>query len=149
VKLRRAGLADAPAIAALHRLTMRTNLPFVPDIHTLDEEAAFFGGRFLAENEAWVAEHDGRLAGYVAFSADWVNHLYVHPDWQGQGVGPQLLAIALADGQPKQLWAFAENARARRFYEKRGWLAVEFGDGTGNAEGQPDVRYAWTSPQRG
>jgi ribosomal protein S18 acetylase RimI-like enzyme len=40
-----------------------------------------------------------------------------------------------------QLWAFQSNARARRFYERHGFEAVEFTDGNGNEERWPDVRY--------
>ena len=36
-------------------------------------------------------------------------------------IGPALLARALADGRPKQLWAFQQNHRARRFYERYGF----------------------------
>ena len=43
-----------------------------------------------------------------------------------------------------QLWTFQQNARARRFYEERGFRAVEFTDGEGNEEKTPDVRYEWT-----
>ena len=40
-----------------------------------------------------------------------------------------------------KLWTFQRNAGARRFYERNGFVAVEFGDGTGNEEREPDVRY--------
>jgi putative acetyltransferase len=40
---------------------------------------------------------------------------------------------------------FQANERARRFYEKRGCVPVEFTDGSGNEEKTPDVRYRWTS----
>ncbi len=147
MKLRRAELADAPAIARLHRAAVRENLPFLPELHTAEEDLAFFRDVFLAEETVWVAEaDDGRVAGYVGFHDGWVRHLFVHPDHQRRGLGPQLLAIAMADGGPKQLWTFAANTRARRFYEARGWRAVEFGDGSGNEEGHPDVRYAWAPP---
>ena len=46
-------------------------------------------------------------------------------------------------GRPMQLWTFQQNDRARRFYEARGFEAVEFTDGSGNKERQPDVRYVW------
>ena len=78
----------------------------------------FFAERFLPANEVWVADAEGRVAGYVGFDPDWINHLYVHPDFQGQGLGPQLLALAVADGRPRRLWTFQQNARARRFYER-------------------------------
>ncbi|MDP9464580.1 MAG: GNAT family N-acetyltransferase, partial [Actinomycetota bacterium] len=41
-----------------------------------------------------------------------------------------------------QLWTFESNDRARRFYERHGFTAVEFTDGAGNEERWPDVRYA-------
>ena len=37
----------------------------------------------------------------------------------------------------------ATTADARRFYERNGFVAEAFGDGTGNEERQPDVRYTW------
>ena len=42
-----------------------------------------------------------------------------------------------------ELYTFQENAAARAFYEHHGFMAVWFGDGSANEEGQPDVRYAW------
>jgi hypothetical protein len=50
----------------------------------------------------------------------------------------------MADGKPKQLWTFQKNARARRFYEQRGFTAVRFTEGEGNIEKEPDVLYAWS-----
>jgi hypothetical protein len=41
------------------------------------------------------------------------------------------------------LWTFQANERARRFYERHGLRAAEFGDGSGNEEGVADVRYEW------
>jgi GNAT superfamily N-acetyltransferase len=143
VNLRRATAADAQAIAVVHRTAMRVSLSFLPDLHTVEQDLAFFSGKFLPANEVWVAEADGEVVGYVGFDADWINHLYILPDFQEQGTGPQLLAKALADGAPKRLWTFQQNARARKFYEDRGFVAVEFTDGAGNEEKTPDVCYEW------
>jgi GNAT superfamily N-acetyltransferase len=95
------------------------------------------------DDEAWVAEADGVVAGYIVFTDDWINQLYVHPDRHRQGFGAALLAHVLASGAPKQLWTFQQNERARRFYEARSFRAVEFTDGEGNEEKTPDVRYEW------
>lgn len=141
--LRRAVPDDAQAIGALHRQTMRTSLPFLPQLHTLDEVVSYVSGEILPNNQVWVADEDGRVAGYIAFTPDWINQLYVLPDHQGHGIGPRLLEKALDDGRPKQLWTFQANARARTFYEARGFTAVEFTDGAANEEKTPDVRYEW------
>ena len=141
--LRSATLDDASTIATLMRTTFRVSLPFLPDLHTAAEDLAYVSGHLIAETTVWVAEIDGVIAGYVAFRPDWIDHLYIHPERQGQGIGPALLAKTMEDGAPKQLWAFQQNARARKFYEARGFEAVEFTDGAGNEEKTPDVRYLW------
>ena len=52
--------------------------------------------------------------------------LYVHPGWWSTGTGRALmdrvLAEVRAEGYPRiVLWVLAENARARRFYERCGF----------------------------
>jgi len=143
VILRPARPDDAPAIASLLRTTFRVSLPFLPELHTAEEDLAYVSGRLMAEDEVWVAEIEGSVAGYIAFREGWIDHLYVHPDRQGQGIGPRLLTRAMEDGQPRQLWTFQENTRARQFYEARGFRAIQFTDGAGNEERRPDVRYVW------
>ena len=85
--LRRASLDDAGAIARLHRLTVRESLPFLPELHTAEEDLWFFRERLMVENEVWVSESDGEISGYVAFKPGWVSHLYVHPQHQGRRIG--------------------------------------------------------------
>ncbi len=143
MSLRRASLSDAEAIARLHRLTMQASLSYLPELHTLEEDLLFFSERLLPECETWVAEAGDVIVGYVAFKPGWIMHLYVHPDHQGAGVGPTLLAKPLEDGTPRQLWTFQQNARARRFYESRGFKLVKLTDGADNEEKAPDALYAW------
>ncbi|MYU47846.1 GNAT family N-acetyltransferase, partial [Streptomyces sp. SID7803] len=49
-------------------------------------------------------------------------------------------------GQPEglALYAFQRNAAARAFYERHGFIAVAFDDGSRNEEKEPDVRYRWS-----
>jgi len=144
MNLRPATPDDAPAIATLLRTTFRISLPFLPELHTAEDDLLFVRDRLMSANAVWVAEADGAIAGYVAFREGWIEHLFVHPERQGQGIGPRLLDKALEDGRARQLWTFQHNARARRFYEARGFRAVEFTEGAGNEERMPDVRYLWS-----
>ena len=49
--------------------------------------------------------------------------LHTLPESHGTGLGRELLSAALRQigTRPTVLWAFAENTRARRFYEKNGF----------------------------
>ncbi|HEX5263182.1 MAG TPA: GNAT family N-acetyltransferase, partial [Phenylobacterium sp.] len=114
--LRRATAADAQAVAVVHRTAMRVSLAFLPELHTAADDLRFFSESFLPANEVWVAEVDANIVGYVGFNDAWINHLYVLPDFQGQGIGPRLLAKALSYERPMQLWTFQQNTRARKFY---------------------------------
>ena len=140
---RRATADDAQGIAIVHRTATRVSLDFLPELHTAEEDLAFFADHFLPANEVWVADQDGAVRGYIGFDADWIHHLYVLPAAQGQGIGPQLLALALADRRPRRLWTFQQNARARRFYEDSGFRLLELTDGAGNEENTPDALYEW------
>lgn len=141
--LRRATVDDVCSVARLHRLTVQVSLPFLPDLHTPEEDLIFFSTRLFPENTVWVAEVDDAVQGYAAFDADWLNHLFVHPQAQGRGVGNALLGRVVEDRRPRQLWTFQKNVRARRFYEARGWMLVKLTNGEGNEEREPDALYAW------
>jgi GNAT superfamily N-acetyltransferase len=91
-----------------------------------------------------------RIVGLAVVGSGELDQLYVVPDRLGRGIGRRLLEIAKQrspDGLG--LYTFQVNERARRFYERNGFVAVAFGDGTGNEEGQPDVRYVWQPPPHG
>ena len=141
--IRRARVEDMPAVAVMHRQTMRTSLPFLPDLHTPEQDLVFFRDHLFPSNVVWLAEEDGAVTGYVARGDGWLNQLYVHPDHQGRGVGDALLATVMGGTDALQLWTFQQNHRARRFYEKRGFVLAELTDGSGNEEKTPDARYVW------
>ena len=143
MSLRRADLTEAGDIARLHRFTVRTSLPFLPDIFTAEQDLAFFRDQLLANAETWVWEEGEAICGYVAFKPGWVEHLFIHPDHQGRGIGPALLDKAMENGTERRLWTFQKNARARAFYEKRGFVIEIETDGSTNMEKEPDVLYVW------
>lgn len=143
IEVRRATSADASAVAEVFLDSFHATYEF-PLAHTDDEVRGWIGDRLLPEHEVWVATDDERVVALLALAPGWVEQLYVAPDRLGQGIGGRLIAIA-QERQPDslQLWTFQVNERARRFYERHGFVAVELTDGSGNQERQPDVRYEW------
>jgi GNAT superfamily N-acetyltransferase len=143
--IRPAEVRDADVIAAVHRTSMREALPYLPDLHTEDEDRAWVKNVLLPHQEVWVAEFGWRVVGVAALDGDMLSQLYILPGEQGRGIGSALLAKAMEQCPAgMRLYAFQRNTRARGFYERRGFVAVEFGDGSGNEEGEPDVLYQWT-----
>ena len=142
--LRRASLDDMPALARLHRHTVKTSLPFLPTLHSAEEEAWWFAESLFPANEIWLAEDGGEPAGYIAFRPGFIEHLFIDPARQNAGLGLALLEKARGAYAELSLWTFQENAKARRFYERHGFIAVTFTDGADNEEQMPDVLYRWT-----
>ncbi|HYC07079.1 MAG TPA: GNAT family N-acetyltransferase [Candidatus Binatia bacterium] len=148
VRMRRAGPADAIDVATVYLASFHARYSF-PLAHTDDEVRAWIRSEVESSKETWVAEVGPSVVGMMVLDGGELEQLYVHPDWWRQGIGHRLLDLA-KERRPDGLvlYTFQENVGARAFYERHGFAAVGFGDGSGNEERQPDVRYAWrTGPQ--
>jgi ribosomal protein S18 acetylase RimI-like enzyme len=114
----------------------------VADPHPIEGQIAYLHQVVLPANRVRLARIDNQIVGFLAASAESVAQLYVRVDHIGQGIGSQLLALAQAESAGSLwLYTFARNARARRFYESRGFVAIAHGF-------EPmwqldDVKYRW------
>jgi GNAT superfamily N-acetyltransferase len=141
--LRAACAEDAPAIAALFAASRAAAMPWLPVLHTPAEDLAYLQG-VVADQRVWVAEVEGRIAGFMALGAGFLHHLYVDPRFQGQGLGDGMFLHARRSlPLGFRFWVFQQNTRARAFYEHRGARLIRLGDGSGNEERTPDALYEW------
>ena len=144
VTLRPAQADDIVAVAALFARSRAVALPFLPVLHSPEEDIAFFAGR-RESVVMTIAERDGTLVGFMVEDQGWIEHLYLAPEQRGQGIGSLLVNAAKQRQKRLQLWCFAENHAGRAFYVRHGF--VQLGATTGdNEEGQPDILFGWTSP---
>jgi ribosomal protein S18 acetylase RimI-like enzyme len=159
VEIRRARLEDAAAIAAVHVRTWQASYEHVFGAERLAgiDVAAREGlaRRFAtdAEHDAFVAEEENRIVGFVASGPPEQEEeqrelyaIYVLPEAWGSAAGSGLMQAALAAMRGRGasgaiLWVLDDNPRARRFYEREGWHA----DGSAESEylglSVPLVRY--------
>lgn len=143
MRIRPAGEEDAGSIGDVF-LTARAHMTYLPRLHTDAETRTWIRQVLLVESKVWVADDDGRVVGFEALGQEFLEHLYVHPSAQGQGLGARLLAEAKerrATGL--RLWVFQRNERARRFYERHGFICLRLTDGEENEEREPDALYEW------
>ncbi|MGW7240147.1 N-acetyltransferase family protein [Streptomyces sp. NPDC054804] len=142
--LRRAVGPDAGAVADVWLRSYSAALPTVVRGHSDDEVRAYFRDVVVPERETWLAEVDGRVVGVMVLAGDLLSQLYLAPEWRGRGVGDRFVSLAKERSpQGLTLWTFQVNRPAHRFYERHGFVAVEYTDGSGNEEREPDVRYVW------
>jgi GNAT superfamily N-acetyltransferase len=144
--LRRATACDGDAIANVYYTSFRL-LTFLPMLHTIEEYQWFISNVTLKECEVTGAEDESGIVAFLARQGEEVRLLYTRTDRIGMGAGTQLIDAAKASGiSALELWCFQANARARRFYEARGFHAIRFTNGADNEERMPDVRYRWEIP---
>lgn len=136
VAVRRATLADAPALADVHVRAWRETYPgllseaLLASLSVAEQESAWreiLRGPDAAG--AWLAEHDRAVVGFVHVRAPQdadaprpveLGMLYVLAEHHGGGVGHALVDAALGD-RPAYLWVARDNPRARRFYARQGF----------------------------
>jgi len=146
--IRRAIPADAAAIANLWLRSWAAALPTVTRAHADDDVREYTRDVLVPTHETWVMVLEPlsqeALVGFMVLGDGWIEQLYLEPDYIGRGLGVDLVDLAkeqCPDGL--QLWTFAVNAPARRFYGRQGFVEVEETDGAGNEERAPDVRLVW------
>lgn len=125
VQIRPMTLADYAEVRALWLACAGMGLNDVDD-----SEAGI--SRFLARNPdtCFAAHQYGRIVGAILTGSDgrrgYIYHTAVHPDFQGRGIGTQLVGHALAAlgeiGITKAaLVAFKRNQSGNAFWEKQGF----------------------------
>lgn len=143
--IRRLSRDEMDQAALVHRAAFDDRLPWLAGLHPPSEDRAYYRTQVFVQCEVWGAV-DGELIGFVAFRDGWIDQFYVLPAWQRRGAGEALLEIAKAASPELHLWTFQRNAPARRFYEKRGFTALDETDGSRNEEREPDTLYRWRRP---
>jgi ribosomal protein S18 acetylase RimI-like enzyme len=157
ISVRRATPADARAIAEVHVATWRGAYGHafpaeVLDSLSVDEREQLWKRTLAAEEFAvYVAESD-RVVGFVSVGPSReaegdgeLYAIYVLPEAWGSGAGPALMEAArdrLAERFSSAiLWVLEDNPRARRFYEREGWVADGYRTDVVRGVEVPEVRY--------
>jgi GNAT superfamily N-acetyltransferase len=148
VRLRIAAREDAAEVADVLITSRRAFLPFAPSPHSAADTLAWVTHQLIPSGAVTVAQTDGRLVGVMATShagaVSWIEQLYVRPGFLARGIGARLLASAHAAlPLPIRLYTFQPNTGARRFFERHGYIAIDFTDGRANEEKCPDVLYEY------
>ena len=122
--LRAAAARDAQWIAELRAVVLR------PDLERLGRfDPVRVRQRFLTAFEpesTRVVMADGAAAGSIAVRAEadalWIEHFYLSPELQSQGIGSAVLKsqLALGAGRPFRLNVL-QGSRARALYERHGF----------------------------
>lgn len=151
--IRRAGAADAEAIARVHVASWEVayaDLIPEPARRQFDVARRAMQWQRLLDGGArvWVAVEDEVVVGFVEVRGPEIPVLYLHPGWWRLGLGRTLLVTALrairtAGHERAWLWVLHDNEPARAFYLRLGGepgtvRPVQVGDVV-----LTEMRYSW------
>jgi GNAT superfamily N-acetyltransferase len=137
VRTRVARPSDAPTMVRTAHLGIETYVAFAPAAWTPTPPPMHVErvAETLRSRHTWalLADIAGEPAAHVAMFPDSVSggtinlwQLFVRPAWWGTGIGSDLHEAFIAEARARgyrdaRLYTPAAHARARRFYERRGW----------------------------
>ncbi|MCX4677706.1 GNAT family N-acetyltransferase [Streptomyces sp. NBC_01433] len=152
IRLRRAAAEDAEAVTRVFLASRAAAMPYLPRVHSDEDTLAWITHVVLPDSTVWVAESGDdaigavEVLGFASLEGAELDHLYLRPDALRRGIGTRLLEqVKEASPERLTLYTFQRNTGARAFYERHGFTAVAFDDGSRNEEKEPDVLYRWVA----
>lgn len=114
------------------------------EIHSFEDHRNFLNNRLAKQYQIDLALIDDKVVGMIAYNKSEVSQLYIHVDYQGNGIGQTLLDKVKEQSSGRlTLYTFEVNVNAQRFYEKNGFIIIR--KGHENEENLPDILYEWSS----
>jgi ribosomal protein S18 acetylase RimI-like enzyme len=162
VNTRRAGKADAEAIADVHDRSWTNAYGGIVPHKALTRMvqrrgSAWWANAIARHTVILVLEMQGRVVGYATIGRNRVKtlpfdgeiyELYLLPEYQGVGLGAHLFLSAMGELKRRSLkglvvWVLAENAPAIRFYENAGGRQIAKGKETFDGKDLNKLAFAW------
>lgn len=129
---RHAQASEVPPIAALyHAIWHETHARFMPSAECARRDIAFFHDWMaMLQATTWVATEGRTIVGFAAWHDDVLSQLFIAPAQRGSGIAARLLSAAEREMagcglDEARLHCVVGNDRARRFYERHGWVFLE------------------------
>ncbi len=118
--IRKFGETDFEAIIGVWFAASQVATPFLSD-EFLVEERDNIRKIWLPKAETWVYEGEVTVVGFISLIGNEVGAIFVHPDYQGRGIGRALMDHAASLRDYLYLDVFEEDAVGRRFYDRYGF----------------------------
>jgi GNAT superfamily N-acetyltransferase len=147
--IRRAHASDILEIAALyHAVWHETQAPFMPVAERTRRSMEFFKDRMAALLQTTLLEEqNGAVAAFSAWKGRLLGQIFVAVPHRGSSIASGLLTaseveMAKEGTAEAELHCVVGNERARRFYERMGWLQQgEIMEQVAGQHGLVDVRF--------
>ena len=77
--------------------------------------------KYLPIADTWVWEEGGKIIGFISVIGNYIGGLFILPQWQGKGIGSQLISQARSVKGNLVVGVYDKNERAKQFYSRCGF----------------------------
>lgn len=143
---------ELDSVVDLWYSTWHATFPDLRHHEPKDEWRRRFETEIAVEERVYIAEVDGRIAGFLAVKdrgggQGYLHEIFVAPEFQRRGVGSTLMGLAKALAPAGlRLHTLQRNTQAAAFYARHGFTVVSTGVGR---VGLPNAQYGWTPGSEG
>jgi len=136
MRVRRARPDDLQPLVELWERSVRATHHFLTESDIRELRPLVADALASDDVEWWLLESDGQPIGFLGYSKDTIEGLFIDPDQRGRGAGKALIAHAqqLAGGA-LAVDVNEQNDAARAFYESQGFVAI--GRSPTDGDGRP------------
>ncbi|MFD0708855.1 MULTISPECIES: GNAT family N-acetyltransferase [Photorhabdus] len=96
---------------------------------------------YIPGAETVVAKYNDEIVGFISLVDNILASIFVHPDFQGKGIGKKLLFDAFGKRSDLVLNVYSKNKLARDFYKMNGF--VEEKEGVDEHTGELEITMKW------
>ncbi len=128
--IRNAAIEDLPALLGIRKTAILAQPETIWTRAGLERAAGFYDNATAGDFSAYrvfVAQYGGKPAGFVGREKDYLGFLFILPEFQGSGLGRQLLELIEQDMRVQGLggaWLWA-HPYAERFYARHGYQQAQ------------------------
>ncbi len=128
---------EIPVLAAIKLKAIATSMQYKKFVRTQEAEEEYL--RETAKRcTVLVAVKNAKPVGFIAFSKDFIEQIYIDPEYQNRGIGAQLISSAQSVSSKLRLSVDNQNIRAARLYERHGFKFEKRVENTTSSE------YIWS-----
>ena len=123
IEIRESSPSDYREIAQIWFAASILAHPFIEQ-NLLEDVAKKLVYEHLPKTKTFVAIYNNTIVGFISTINDYIAGLFVHPDYQGRGIGKSLLSHIIPNHLELTLHVFKKNIKTHIFYKKFGFVEI-------------------------
>ncbi|MBC6108967.1 GNAT family N-acetyltransferase [Pedobacter fastidiosus] len=116
--------SDYPALISLWESSVRATHHFLSEADIQSYKKLIFN-KYLDQVDLFCLKLEDEIIGFMGLSDDFLQMLFIHPNFRGKGVGKQLIGFAIKNRNIKKVDVNEQNKQAFGFYKHLGFQITD------------------------